>query len=226
MAYRYTNTDKWNDGWFSDLSPLAKLLFIYLFENCDIGGFIEINFKRWIVDIGADYTEIKGALKELGRGLIYSESKDCLFIRNFLKHQKNYPLNLDKNPAHRGIMKRFDLYKEKFKSEIIDSIIKRGFEGASEGLSSPTGNGNVMVMPEKGYIGEKHEETVIPSQDEVIEYFTKNGFARDVALKAHDAFTFCGGRDSQGKIIKDWKEAMKYKYFKKENVRSEVNINR
>ena len=54
MAYRYTNTDKWSDCWFSKLKPIEKLLFNYLTDNCDIAGFIELNQKRWASDIVTD----------------------------------------------------------------------------------------------------------------------------------------------------------------------------
>lgn len=138
MSYRFTNTDKWGDAWFSNLKPNEKLLFIYFYENCDIAGFIELNIKRWGADIGLDSRGIEGALKGLARGLIYSTAMDCIFIRTFLKHQKNLPLNPEKNPAHRGIIKRFDEYAFKFNIKDINEFIK----GASEGLGSPLGNGN------------------------------------------------------------------------------------
>jgi len=138
MAYRYTNTEKWNDSWFSNLKPNEKLLFIYLYENCDIAGFVELNIKRWSTDLGYDKKIIEGALKGLQRGLIYSNLNDCIYIRTFLKHQKNLPLNPEKNMAHRGIIKRFDVYKNKFNIQNIIEFI----EGASKGLGSPYGNGN------------------------------------------------------------------------------------
>jgi len=138
MAYRFTNTDKWADAWFSNLKPNEKLLYIYLYENCDIAGFIELNMKRWGIDIGYNKLIIEGALKGLGRGLIYSDSKDCIFLRNFLKHQKNLPLTPDKNPAHRGIIRKFEEYKLKFNYLDIYEFI----EGALKGLGSSLGNGN------------------------------------------------------------------------------------
>jgi hypothetical protein len=138
MAYRYTNTEKWNDSWFSNLKPNEKLLFIYLYENCDIAGFVELNIKRWSTDLGYDKKIIEGALKGLQRGLIHSNLNDCIYIRTFLKHQKNLPLNPEKNMAHRGIIKRFDVYKNKFNIQNIIEFI----EGGSKGLGSPYGNGN------------------------------------------------------------------------------------
>lgn len=137
MAYRYTNTDKWSDAWFTKLKPLEKLLFNYLCDNCDIAGFIELNEKRWTSDIGTDLKSTEGALKGLQRGLIYSATEDCIYLRTFLKHQKNLPLNPEKNMAHRGILKRFELYSFKFSIENIYEFI----EGACKGLQSPYGNG-------------------------------------------------------------------------------------
>ncbi len=43
MATRFTETNKWKDKWFRSLDPLEKVLFIYLIDNCDNAGFIEID---------------------------------------------------------------------------------------------------------------------------------------------------------------------------------------
>lgn len=137
MAYRFTNTEKWSDAWFSGLKQIEMLLFVYLCDNCDIAGFIELNIKRWSNDLNSSNETIEGALKGLARGLIVSKSNDCIFLRNFLKHQKNLPLN-ENNKAHLGILKRFEIYKQKFDIENINEFI----EGASKGLASPLGIGN------------------------------------------------------------------------------------
>jgi hypothetical protein len=52
MSYRFTNTDKWRDSWFSELTPYEKLLFIYFCDNCDIAGFCEINSRRIAFETG------------------------------------------------------------------------------------------------------------------------------------------------------------------------------
>lgn len=138
MAYRYSNTDKWADAWFSELKPLEKLLFCYLYDNCDIAGFIELNTKRWANDIGTDKGTTERALKGLQRGLINAETNDCIYVRTFLKHQKNLPLSPDKNPAHRGIYKRFEMYAYKFNIQDVNEFI----EGALKPLDRGIGNGN------------------------------------------------------------------------------------
>ena len=136
MSYRFTNTEKWSDSWFSGLKQVEMLLFVYLCDNCDIAGFIEVNYKRWSNDLSSSAETIQGACKGLRRGIIFSKDGDCLFIKNFLKHQKNLPLNRS-NKAHLGILKRFELYSYKFDIEDVDLFI----EGAYKGLPSPTGNG-------------------------------------------------------------------------------------
>jgi hypothetical protein len=152
---------------------MAKLLFIYLCDNCDIAGFIELNQKRWASDMGTDIRTIEGARQGLGRGLIYSNTKDCIYIKNFLKHQKNLPLN-EKNNAHLGIIKRFGLYSLKFSIQNINEFIK----GAGEGLASPTGNGNGngngKERPEKkfNYI-EFYEAELLKTEDENYHRFVK-----------------------------------------------------
>jgi hypothetical protein len=172
MSYRFTNTEKWSDAWFSNLKQIEMLLFVYLCDNCDIAGFIEVNYRRWANDLGSSIETIEGASKGLLRGLLFSRDGDCIYIRNFLKHQKNLPLN-ENNKAHLGILRRFDLYKHKF--DIQD--IKEFYEGGSKGLLSPTGNGigNGKGKEEEGF-GETniqfetfwelyHKETKKPKTD-------------------------------------------------------------
>lgn len=140
MAYRFTNTEKWCDSWFSSLNSSEKLLFIYLCDNCDCAGFFEINKNRISSDLKLSLFDIEGALKGLARGFVLSKENDCLYIRNFLKHQKNLPLNKN-NKAHIGIIKRFEIYSYKFDINDINEFIEQNIKGAYKGLQSPLGIG-------------------------------------------------------------------------------------
>jgi hypothetical protein len=137
MSYRLTDTNKWNDKWFLDLRPIEKLLFNYLVDNCDCAGFIELNIRKWANEIGNNSKDIEGALKGLVRGFIYSDDKECIFLRKFLKHQKHYPLKESDN-AFKGIISRFENYRYKFNIEDINEFI----QGASEGLRRGNDNDN------------------------------------------------------------------------------------
>lgn len=137
MPYRFTYTQKWADPWFSELGALEKLLFLYLCDNCDIAGFIEINYRRWAFDLNTTKKGIEGATKGLQRGLVVSPNERVVFLKNFLKHQKNLPLN-ENNAAHRGILKCIENHLVEFGFPDINEFL----EGATKGLSSSLGNGN------------------------------------------------------------------------------------
>jgi len=44
MSKRFTATEKWSDPWFCSLTPLNKLFWIYLVENCNHAGIWQVNF--------------------------------------------------------------------------------------------------------------------------------------------------------------------------------------
>jgi len=214
MAYRFTNTDKWGDSWFASLKPEEKLLFLYLCDNCDIAGFIELNIKRWEVDLNLKFTSIQAALKGLERGLKCSSDGSCIFVRNFIKHQKNLPLNKN-NKAHLGIINRFSLYQHKFKFTSIDSFLSE-VEAPLTPLLSPTGISNMVVTDLDNdlskesnieYNSEISKKNRKPTLFEVNDYcFERN--------KGVDPNKFFNYYESNGWMVgknkmKDWKAAVR-----------------
>ncbi len=136
MAYRYSDTLKWQDEWFVDLTSTEKLLFMYLCDNCDIAGFFELSYRKISFDLGVGDDKIKGAVKGLNRNVFVSDDEKCVLVKNFIRHQKNLPLNPE-NKAHRGILKRIEVYLPKFTKVVLD--YKEGYlcKGASKPLPSP-----------------------------------------------------------------------------------------
>ena len=128
---RFTETEKWKDEWFCSLSILNKLVFLFLIDNCDNAGFFEINARLNSFLIGILESEYLGALNGLKKGLVKSKDEKKYFIKNFLFHQKNLPLNVLNN-AHKQII---------FLIENNKSLFDYDFEklGAKEGLISPKG---------------------------------------------------------------------------------------
>ena len=145
---RFTETDKWNDTWFSSLNPTQKYVFMYLIDVCDNAGFYELNYRKMEFDLGLTKDKIEAALKGLARGLY--GALEIIWIKNFLRHQKNLPLN-NSNPAHRQIIRLIE-----FKLEWLKTI-KEGkeLEGALKGLLSPIGTGTGKGTGKKGGSGEK-----------------------------------------------------------------------
>jgi len=103
MSYRMTNTEKWKDLWFSNLSPNAKLLFFYFVENCDNAGFFEVNKKFMIFYTGLDEKQLYEAGNELKKSYVKSVDGTKLWFKNFLKYQKKIPLN-SANNMHKQII--------------------------------------------------------------------------------------------------------------------------
>jgi len=112
MAKRFTDTEKWKDAWFVELSVNGKMLFIFLCDNCDIAGFYERSDKIMGFFIGMSPEEINDATKEISKSVAYRDG--IYFVKNFIIHQKNYPLNPDNN-CHKGIILKLEKYSETFK---------------------------------------------------------------------------------------------------------------
>lgn len=176
MAYRFTDTDKWNDAWFSGLKPLSKLLFLYLCDQCDIAGFLEINIRKICFDMGIGKQEAEKSLTEIETRLLYSKDKRFVFVKNFLKHQKNQKLNPSNN-AHRGIIKRLEENLLSFDLESVNDFMFSPSLAPSEPLARGTGKGKGNngdnIDSNKGGMGEKEKgeegETWITSFDVYLE---------------------------------------------------------
>lgn len=110
-------------------------MFIYLCENCDCAGFWEINLRKAAFDTGILETDIDKCLDSLGDRII----RNCkfLWLRKFLLHQRNIPLNPGNN-AHKAIFKRLSEFvgmSIEIK-ELVDSYL-----APDQGLARSPGKG-------------------------------------------------------------------------------------
>jgi len=46
MAKRFTDSEKWQDAWFTELTIDQKIIWIYLLDHCDNAGLWKINMKN------------------------------------------------------------------------------------------------------------------------------------------------------------------------------------
>jgi hypothetical protein len=46
MAKRFTDNEKWQDNWFTDLTNDQKIIWIYLLDHCDNAGLWKVNMKN------------------------------------------------------------------------------------------------------------------------------------------------------------------------------------
>jgi len=147
VAVKFTNTKKWDDVWFSELTMEDKVMFVYLCDMCDIAGFLEINER--LIRFHTGIEDVRGAVTSLSKSVIYRDG--YVWIMKYIKHQKNLPLNPNNN-AHKGIISSmsdriqsfpeiFDVLPEQDSLTLKESLIIRGCVAPSEGLTSPTGKG-------------------------------------------------------------------------------------
>lgn len=202
--YRFTETNKWNDPWFRKLKASEKLVFLFLVDNCDNAGFYELDIEMMAFQIGIDNDKILGAIEGLNRGLI--KSGNYIWIKNFLRHQKNWPLNKENN-AHKQILNILKDKSDLFK----DDECFRKLVGANKGLVRPIGKGKG-----KGKVKVEYQE--------VENYFIENGFSKDLAKKFYNGYDVAGWKDSTGKQIKNWKQKAIHQWFKKSES-TKVNTN-
>lgn len=97
---RFTDADKWEDGWFCEQPSPIKLFWIYLCDRCDHAGVWEINWKLARFHLGEiDQVAIEKALD--GRVVPIAGGRRW-FIPGFIKFQ--YPTGLSQtSPAHKRI---------------------------------------------------------------------------------------------------------------------------
>lgn len=82
---RFTETNKWQDPWFSELTQGQKLLWLYLCDNCDNSGVIDLSKRIAKFLIGTD-SDIDEDIKALGERV---EILNCgkLLIPRFISFQ-------------------------------------------------------------------------------------------------------------------------------------------
>lgn len=133
---RFTAPEKWNDEWFSNLKAIEKLVFLYLVDKCDNAGFFEINKRIDAFLIGISEEEFMGNLRSLKKTYVASTDGRKIWVKNFIKYQKNLPLNPENN-AHKQIItfivSNLNIFNYDF-----------NYLGAYEGLFSPIGKGNII----------------------------------------------------------------------------------
>lgn len=150
MATRFTEDQKWSDKWFRGLKPVAKLVFIYLADNCNRAGFIEIDPEAIAFSTGCDIEDVEGAIKGLERGIIgANDGSDWIWLRNFIKHQRNLPLN-KANPAHRNIICLLNEQVNRFDVDEINRCLGGAYMGLDSSISISISKGKGKSRGKEG----------------------------------------------------------------------------
>lgn len=102
MSKRFIDTKIFDQEWFGEITAIQKLLWFYLFCQCDGVGIYELNFKKASFDLGVQISLPE--IEALGIGTrVISISEKKIWLSGFIKFQyKNFS---PKNHAQRGMMR-------------------------------------------------------------------------------------------------------------------------
>ena len=142
---RFYETDRWKAPSFRRLTAPQKLIMFYLEGNCNNAGFIEWDKETCSFFTRMEEKHIETAFEGLARGLeganplVVLPEKDAsktawIFLPEFLKEQKNFPLN-PVNNAHKQIITIMESMIHLFPKAISS------FLAPNQGLISPLGKG-------------------------------------------------------------------------------------
>ncbi|MDQ8200694.1 hypothetical protein QEH56_21180 [Pelagicoccus enzymogenes] len=124
---RFTETDKWKDAWFLDLSPEEKCIWMYLTDECDPAGVIEPCARILTALVGGD-VDFDSFLQKAGAERIARLGCGKLWLAKFCDFQ--YPNGVSA--------------KAKFHSKVRESVRKHALpipiECPSNTHSIPKGN--------------------------------------------------------------------------------------
>lgn len=88
--FRLIDCGMWDDPWFSDLAPDAKLFFLYLITNrrTNPAGAFEITLRAASFETNLVLSRIKEVIEELGDRVTWWPEYQVIWIRSFYHHQK------------------------------------------------------------------------------------------------------------------------------------------
>jgi hypothetical protein len=157
MSKRFTETEKWGDPWFRNLSMPHRLLWCYICDNCDNAGVWKVDLALAGFRIGCDFNYDE-TIKIMNSDRIDGEfrikeicNKRYWFIFGFYQFQWG---NSQKNSVLLGVHKA--LKNHKFYSEISQHIPPFN-GGLMEGLPS--------ADPLKVKVKEKNIYNIAPFSD-------------------------------------------------------------
>lgn len=136
---RIVNTKFWDDSYVTGLTPLEKLVFLYLITNplTNISGVYELPLKRAAFDVGIPGEEMRrimGRLEKDGKIMVWN---GWIAVVNFIKHQSLNP------KIRKGIMEEL----RRAPREITDrlSIDYQSLCIAFDSLSHSNSNPNLNI---------------------------------------------------------------------------------
>lgn len=198
---RFTDTLKWDDPWFRQLPGVQKLVFLYVIDRCNNAGFWEVDEDAIAWHTKVDRKHLEGAWKGLERGI--KGASGWVWVRRFLKHQKNEPLT-PHNPAHKQILMLIKDQVERFK----DCPEFKEFVGPYMGLLCPIGIGTGTGKGKKRESAEREKSDRPTSREEVRSFVVELGIPLTDGDYYWDKWSGNGFKNNR-ESMKDWRAVIR-----------------
>jgi hypothetical protein len=102
---RLTETDKWQDSWFCDLSSVHKLVWLWACDKCDCAGVVDFSQRAIEFAVGEKFDPAEFLIVAQGRVVELRPGK--WFVKPFIKFQYGLELNPESG-VHRSVIKRLN----------------------------------------------------------------------------------------------------------------------
>lgn len=91
--YRQIDTGTWDDPWFAELEPDAKLVFLYMLTNrrSTAAGVFEITIRAMAFETGLTPKRVGEVLELISSRVRWWPEYQTIWVRNFLRHQAPSP---------------------------------------------------------------------------------------------------------------------------------------
>jgi hypothetical protein len=185
---RVTKPEKWNDSFFLKLSPSEKLIFIYLYENCNDAGFFDVNFQKISTETRIAQEEISRAFKSLEKTFLINNSSDRLWLKKFLMHQNKLPLNIKSKEGN---------------------YIKHQIESNASNFNHPKEFTDILGSAKKSR-AKSQDEFIVPSLQQVIDNFKTGEWAfvpKQEIENIYRHYVSVGWKVGKTKKMADWNQA-------------------
>ena len=87
MSQKMTDSEKWDDPWFSELSKIHKVIYIYLCDRCDCAGLWTINLKTLTFHTGATEDDWREFVAAAGEHRVQFIGNDQIWLLKYIPFQ-------------------------------------------------------------------------------------------------------------------------------------------
>ena len=215
MKKRFTDTDKWADPWFRQLSPTAKLLWQWILDYCDNAGVLDPDWELAGFQIGENVipsiVEIESRIERLENGAIFVPK----FIYFQYLSEKKPTLSRESN-AHVPIfasIRKYNLFDRV--SEWLPEGYGKGMDGLPEGFPKPPRIRKGIRKGKGNGEGEGRQErsgAMVPTLDEVKQFAREVPCSQDCAVAYHADRSSISWTKVKGGIqveIEDWRNDLR-----------------